>query len=232
MMRRYVQQERPSTQPVKRARQKVQRRKIAALTDSELQSLPQYIRDLSSPQVQTLSRSSLPKMTPIHKLRSILDKENGCVESTFINSRAAGSKTLNYKRSTKQPLYTFDDRLSRTNVIGREERTFTFRTNTYHVTEWLCHKNIVDDVNIHLLDYNAPVEAVDTFVIVKITLDNDSSSKYLLDTPAGRVCPNCKTNEYIKSDLKNMPQSYQDKHWRDKSSFGEHCEACRCISEE
>ena len=215
-MRRYVQTTfEISNKPVKRStkpsksRQSRQSRQSTQLTFEELQSLPAEFRLQVTPPKQ-------PKPVKTVKVREPLD-------DAFVIRRAPGSKTVLYRRQVKQPFYSLEDRLNRATVVAREDDEFSFRGNSYQVIQWTCMKS----------NYNQPDEEPELYYITNITLTSDpTSTEYLLETPVGRVCPKCKTNEYIKSDLKNMPVSYQDRHRFNRDSFGESCQKCRCISKD
>lgn len=222
MTRRYIQPDVVPTKVVKTKKLvKSTRPKRPAklpLTYEELQSLPAEFRASYVP-----PKPVAPPKPP--KVKEPLD-------DAFINRRAPGSKTVSFRRQTKQPLYSLYDRLNRTTVLSRDDDWFTYDDHSYHVIIWTCEKNKpADDVNIHLIDYNTPVEEPELYNIFHVTLESKpTSTEYLLETPAGRVCPKCKSNEFVKSDLKNMPINFQSAHWRDRDSFGEHCQVCRCIS--
>jgi len=226
-MRRYVQTTLEISNKIKsskpsKSRQSRQSRQSVQLTFEELQSLPAEFRsNLTIPTVKQ------PKPVKTVKVREPLD-------DAFVNKRSPGSKTVLYRRQVKQPLYSLEDRLNRANVVSREDDTFSFRGNSFHVIEWTCMKTVpADDVNIHLIDYNQPDEEPELYYITNVTLESaPTSTDYLLETPVGRVCPKCKTNEYIKSDLKSMPVSYQDIHRFNRDSFGESCQRCKCISKD
>jgi len=215
-MRRYVT---PAPPKAKSTRAKSVKRVQPVMTEADLASLPKGIRDSIVVPPPKIIKPPKPEKT---------DE----VESVFINARCPGSKVLNYRRSNRQPLRTFDDRLTQSNVIHREDDTFSFRDNKYHVIIWTVSSEaaLFNDPNLRLLDMEADPEPPKLSYIVCITLENESSSKVLLDTPAGLVCPNCKTNEYVKSDLKNMPVTFQQNNWRLADNFGSHCEQCRCPS--
>lgn len=214
-MRRYVQYDRPVTKTTKSKRPK-QSRTVSKLSAEELQSLPVALQ------------AGLSISKPVKPVKPAKEKKHyEPIDEEFIAKRAPGSKTLRYSRTKKRPLATFEDRLNRMVLVSREDDTFKFRGHTFHVIEWKCRKPEVKDVNIHLPSLDEEVEYT---YIYKITLESPTKSEFLLETPAGRVCPKCKTNEYIRSELKNMPISFQDANWRNRDKFGEYCEMCRCIS--
>lgn len=224
MMRRYVQTERVIPRKKSVTRKSRSTNKMTVLSSDELSSIPSRFlpKDTSVTFIQ--KKSNRPKSLPLAKLQAILDKENDTTE--HLNSRAAGSKQLNFKRQSRTPQYTLHDRLSRTNVVARSEDTCTYEGHDFHMTAYKCRDDIVEDVNLHLIDYDAEPEEIKYRYILHLTLESETDETNLLLSPAGRVCPICKTNEYIVSDLKNMPITYQDKNWRNRESFGEHCQVC------
>lgn len=221
-MRRYVTTvpAKFKAQPKTKQRLSTKKRVQPAMTEADIASLPKSVRDsIVTPP---------PKIIKPKAVKPVKDE----VEPVFINARCPGSKVLNYRRSNKQPLRTFDDRLAQSNVISRDDDSFSFRDNKYKVIIWTVSSEpaLFHDPNLHLIDIEAEPEPPKLSYIVSITLENESSATELLDTPAGLVCPNCRTNEYVKSDLKNMPVTFQQNNWRHKDNFGSHCELCRCPS--
>lgn len=225
-MRRYVTTVKPIATK-KKAKSTKAKRVQPVMTEADIASLPQSVRDsIVIPP---------PKIIKPKAAKPVKDE----VESVFVNARCPGSKVLNYRRSNKQPLRTFDDRLAQSNVISRDDDSFSFRDNDYKVIIWTVSSEpaLFHDPNLRLIDIEAEPEPPKLSYIVSITLENSvepcgasSARAELLDTPAGLVCPNCKTNEYVKSDLKNMPVTFQQNNWRHKDNFGSHCELCRCPS--
>ena len=168
---------------------------------------------LSQAQPCSRAQSSASRSNVVR--RSNPAKELDC-EAVFVNQRAPGSQTIRYSRPKRQPLVTLDDRLQRVLVTKREDDRFTFDGHTYDYIEWTCQ---------------SPYDPDKTSIFTSLKLISPPrQTNRLIETPAGRCCPKCKTNEFIRSELKNTPLTYQDKHWRDKESFGEFCENCTTIS--
>lgn len=217
-MRRYVQTERKQpTLPKKKVKRA--KRPSNTLSSDDILLLPEHLRNQIDP----------PKPKPVKKVKPV---KTDCVEPVFINARTPGSKILNHRRQPKYPLYTFEDRLNRVYVLDRYNDHFTYQDIKCELVVWTYRKDDPDaeDVNVHLIDRDAEPEEVKTSQLIMIKLVSEHDTSYLIDTPAGRVCPKCKTNEYIKSDLKNMPINYQDRLWRYRDSFGEHCVCCQTNS--
>jgi len=219
-MRRYVQTVRKEVKQTKR--QSTTRQKVETITDlSVIESMhfPGGKPDLTDA-VKTIKPTKPVK--PVKKYKPIDDE--------FIAKRSPGSKTVLYRRAKQQPLYNLDDKLSRAHVVDHGEQDFSQSGHDFHIKAWQCVKQDPNqrDVNIHLRPLN---EEPEYYYIKYITLECEpTQTDYLIDTKYGYVCPKCRSNEFVKSNLKDQTQSNIARKWRNADQYGYACEQCRTIS--
>lgn len=128
-------------------------------------------------------------------------------------------KTLTFKPQKKKPLLFWSDKLSRLNV-DRDVRTqFALSNGTIvYVTCWF-YKDNDDKQKYHLslhVDHNA-----------QVPLTNPGK---LYETEMGYICPNCKSNEFLRYRSDLLPMSYKEEARFNRADYGMYCTSCGVIS--
>jgi len=127
-------------------------------------------------------------------------------------------KKVRFERPKKQPLVYWSDRLCRGYLKSRDE--FHTTTPQFNVRVIIWHMQLDQDKTRSIV-------ALDITSILDPTSLN---SKSLLSTPLGYICPRCKTNEFIHSQLDFYPISFKDAARFNRADYGVYCRCCGTLS--
>lgn len=125
-------------------------------------------------------------------------------------------RVLKFKQPIKQPLTTWDDKLALcAQIISRQE---------YYTQD--------AGLDLHMIVWKVPFDEDKVRSIVSITTTSATitPAKRLVTTQYGRVCPHCRSNEFLRSVLDFHTNTIKAIWSRSKSELNEYCARCGSIS--
>jgi len=126
-------------------------------------------------------------------------------------------RTLIFKRQPKIPLVRWSDKLARLTVLSRGESSIHSPHYLAKVVQWIVVSG----------EDTRAINAID--IVSELSMELQNSGK-LISTKFGYVCPLCKTNEWLSSQIDFLPITLKERARKYISRAGEYCQKCGTIS--